>query len=441
MKIVFLLGAGASKTLEIPTTEDMVNEFRKNSTNKLLENLFCKAKIEDIETLVKAVHQIKELENNHGIKLLEAQGNKLSQIKEISQKFEVIEKELTDFIREKCLNPNLKKAVEQYTELIKLSDISIIKIFTTNYDVIIEEVCHTLKIRYSDGFEKEQHGYDNTFDPRSLGKKKIHLYKIHGSVNWWADDSRQKIIKLSPDMNAGLDKYTNTMIYPAEKENIFNYPFNMLQWFFNLELDRTTKLIAIGHKFGDPNITATVKAALDNPNFELILVNPSASKIKEEIFSNHGRVTTFDIKIEEWIKDGIPNLREEIISYNKKQKETEEKIQEEKKTYENKIKELENQLDANRSSTIFGISPSVIDTVGTSPLSSDVSSPKLVTGDISPSVTDTMGLSSLGGDNSPSRFIIGDDSVTINNNKKLCSNCVSFNPDEANHCMKCGKEF
>lgn len=330
MATVFLLGAGSSKALGIPTTEDMSKEFLAEFSNELLDMVFDKGKGSDIETLVKAVHQIKELKNNHGIALLRAKGNKLSEVDKISEFFEQIEVKLTKFIRDKCLTPDIPKAILLYKPLIALSDITTVKIFTTNYDVVIEEVCHNLEKIYSDGFVEEKHGYYKSFNPEALNQKNIQLYKIHGSVNWWADDSRQKIIKLSPDMDAGLRSYVNTMIYPAQKEDVFNFPFNLLQWFFANTLNSSTRLIAIGHKFGDPNITATVKAALENLNFELFLINPSAAQIKKEIFGDHPRVKVFEQSFEDWMANGMNKVRDEIIQENKIIADEKMKIKQEK---------------------------------------------------------------------------------------------------------------
>jgi len=173
------------------------------------------------------------------------------------------------------------------------------------------------------------------------------LNKLHGSVTWWSDNTRQKIFKLAADI-MGTEKYTNLMIYPAQKDDVFNFPYYMLQWMFNLTLNEIDELIAIGHKFEDPNITMSVKGALENPNFKLTLVSPSASKIKEKIFQNNKKVNAIDKKFEEWLPDGIKYLKKTAEEHNNKTKVNDEKIEKEKnKMIESakKIKELQSEVE------------------------------------------------------------------------------------------------
>jgi len=134
----------------------------------------------------------------------------------------------------------------------------------------------------------------------------------------------------------------------AQKDDVFNFPYYMLQWMFNLTLNEIDELIAIGHKFEDPNITMSVKGALENPNFKLTLVSPSASKIKEKIFQNNKKVNAIDKKFEEWLPDGIKYLKKIAEEHNKKSKVNDEKIEKEKdKMIESakKIKELQSKVE------------------------------------------------------------------------------------------------
>lgn len=436
MTVSFLLGAGSSKPLGIPTTEGMAKEFLSVSSNPLVDLVFKKKTGGDIETLVKAVHQIKELRNNYGIGLLRAQGHKLDKVDEISKSFAETEKQLTEFIREKCLNPDISKTIKLYTSLLKLSEITTVKIFTTNYDVIIEEVCHNNKMEYSDGFVTEEHGYYKSFTPSELAfsKKPIHLYKIHGSVNWWTDESRQKIIKLSPDMNTGREKYDNTMIYPAEKEDIFNYPFNLLQWFFGNDLNNTKKLYAIGHKFGDPNITATIKDTLENPKFELIIINPNASKIRKKIFNDHERITAIDKSIEEWMKKGIPAIRTEVIQQNKK-------IEKEKKAIDNEREKMTesqkkiNELQEKVSKLEHGTG-STLSNIFTTTRFTEPTSVRFFTSD--PETTSTTIATDDLVTGSPDVYW-GD---TTSSNPGRCPNCQKINSMGADKvCTQCGYAF
>lgn len=79
-------------------------------------------------------------------------------------------------------------------------------IFSTNYDSAVESICDQQNISYVDGFiRKEKEEYPR-FDPSSFdaAKNSIRLYKLHGSINWWSNDSRQIIFKLSLELSGFL---------------------------------------------------------------------------------------------------------------------------------------------------------------------------------------------------------------------------------------------
>jgi hypothetical protein len=67
-----------------------------------------------------------------------------------------------------------------------------LNIFTTNYDLAIEEYCSNNSIYCIDGFKVDDfkhrflwkaENYDNiTYDKDS--SQRIYLYKLHGSLNW-----------------------------------------------------------------------------------------------------------------------------------------------------------------------------------------------------------------------------------------------------------------
>lgn len=302
-KISFLLGAGASKPFGVPTTEDMAKEFLEKQDDPELEFALGKKNARDIESLIRVVQRIRDLESNEGLTLADIQPPIIDIIRYNSRNFEETQKAIYEFIREKCRSFDVQKAEKIYKPIFDLSKQTPIDIFTTNYDMTIEEVCRTLKISYKDGFKHEEHGYNKIFNPLNFNDGSLRLFKLHGSINWWTDNKRSKIFSFDPQFSgiAGLD---NLMIYPAEKEDVFNYPFNILHLFFNVTLDQTNELFAIGHKFGDKNILSTVTAMLERPDFVLTIVDPKASQIKKEVFKNNEKVRIHEKTFEKWVEDG-----------------------------------------------------------------------------------------------------------------------------------------
>lgn len=62
-------------------------------------------------------------------------------------------------------------------------------IFTLNHDVLIEDQLKATYSHFEDGFADSQHGEFRAFSgwPRS-NRKKIRLFKLHGSINWYIYD-------------------------------------------------------------------------------------------------------------------------------------------------------------------------------------------------------------------------------------------------------------
>jgi len=287
----------------------------------------------DIETVIQIVRRVKELPKNEGLSLL----NDVTLIQKseaLSKEFAKTEDDLTKFIRKKCLNPDLEKARDNYLPLLKLGDVADVKIFTTNYDTAVENVCKTEKIEYSDGFKFSNFTDYPTLDPSFYEKKDVQIFKLHGSVDWWSDTSGRTIFRLGLEL-AGIKNINNLIIYPAQKEDVYNYPFNILQSILIRTLNVVDEFIVVGHKFRDLNIVSAIKGALEQrSDFKLTIVNPSASEIKKTVFANNVKVDAIDKKIEEWLPKAVKKYREKAGKKNiqarneekRREKELREKI-------------------------------------------------------------------------------------------------------------------
>jgi len=335
----FLFGAGASKPLGIPTTNTMASQFLRQSRNGQLINLVRKKTTNpDIETVINVVRAVKNLPKNVGLNLIE--DNKVfEKCKEMSALYHEVELTLSQFIRQKCLKPNLKTSIRLYKPLLELNDVAILKIFTTNYDTAIENVCRSEKIHFSDGFRFSEFDNYPTFDSKYLEMHPIQIYKLHGSVDWWSDDTRRTIFRLDLQLD-GVEGVRNLMIYPAQKEDVFNYPYNVLQSIFIRTLNEVDELIVIGHKFGDPNITSAIKVALaERTEFKLKIVNPSARKIKKRIFGDHKNVIAISEPFETWLPKNIKQFKEVAEEKIRELEERKREILENKKQFKEEIRQ------------------------------------------------------------------------------------------------------
>lgn len=355
--IALLLGAGASKPLGIPTTDEMAKEFLQTTKNQKLKDIVNSVTPDpDIETVITIVRRIKELPKNEGLNLLN-NATVIPKFENFSTEFAKTENELTKFIREKCLDPDQEKATENYLSLLKLGDVADVKIFTTNYDKAIENVCNAERIEYSDGFKYSNVDGFPTLDPSLFEEGDIQIYKLHGSVDWWSDTTRRKFFRLNLELE-GVKNVNNLMIYPAQKDDVFNYPFNILQSILIRTLHDVDEFIVIGHKFADQNIVSAIKVVLEQrSDFKLTIVNPSATKIKKTIFENNVKIDAIDETIESWLPNAIKKYRKICERKNTAIEDKKERL--EKETRDRIIGEYESSRIPNSAIARLNIDPNL----------------------------------------------------------------------------------
>lgn len=306
------LGAGASKPLGIPTTDEMAKGLLETIDSKYLRSL-PNCNDLDIESLISNIKLCKELKDNPSLGFIHPTDRDL--INEVSNEFEKDLETTFIYIRNRCSKPNVEKAKELYGPIFELSEVASIKIFTTNYDTSIEDAAKNLKIKGNDGFVLTPFEDFPTFDHTSFDKdSKYELFKLHGSINWWSDDS--KTFRLSLDL-AGTEKIRNLMIYPSQDKDTSTYPYYILQSIFDYTLNSIDELIAIGHRFNDHKITSSIKATLDrNEKFVLTIVNPDATALKNQLFEGYNNVVPLDCTFEDWIVKNVGSIRDKAIEYN-----------------------------------------------------------------------------------------------------------------------------
>ncbi|MBA7470351.1 hypothetical protein ES707_05635 [subsurface metagenome] len=179
------------------------------------------------------------------------------------------------------------------------------KIFTTNYDLVIEKAMDELGIMYIDGFvgfhrrtlRPESYNYDLYYPTTTTeGKvhrleKVIHFYKLHGSLSWIEKkkDSvniygiEERNIETLEDKEKG-----RVMVYPTplKKRFALDFPYSeMFRHFASAITQPQSVLITIGYSFGDEHINDIIYQALSISSFTLIVVNKSLSSEIERLIN------------------------------------------------------------------------------------------------------------------------------------------------------------
>ncbi len=188
------------------------------------------------------------------------------------------------------------------------------RIFTLNYDTLIEQALDHLGIHYWDGFVgKAQPKFDpscyslDIYFPGDIGEGKVrrydkflHLFKLHGSIHWWERASSPGIFAAHPDLAkyqtfrdsfsktskvsaVEFDTLSSTLpgtlgILPTASKYIetLDLPYAHLFRIFHqsLQLPQSFLLIS-GYGFGDNHVTRIVEDALINPSFVMLVVEPA----------------------------------------------------------------------------------------------------------------------------------------------------------------------
>lgn len=136
-----------------------------------------------------------------------------------------------------------------------------IEIFTTNYDLLLEEAFEDLKVPYFDGFVGTRFPF---FDLRAVEDGLIpnhwtRLWKIHGSINWYLKNSKE--VYRSTALN-GSDSY---IIHPShlKYDQSRKMPYLALIDRLNKFLRQNSAvLIMSGYSFSDDHLNDTILSAL-----------------------------------------------------------------------------------------------------------------------------------------------------------------------------------
>lgn len=171
-----------------------------------------------------------------------------------------------------------------------------LKVFSLNYDPLIEMAAELECIRLLDGF----HGHDNAFfDAGSFrhtsvvrgrnyrGRQvrgvagSIRLLKLHGSLGWYEDDETGIRRGKFNDPLPATAKHL--MIPPQNRKarDTGRAPYSTLWSEFRGSLfhgdDKLNRLITLGYGMADEHVNAEIESALERSNFTLMIITKALS--------------------------------------------------------------------------------------------------------------------------------------------------------------------
>lgn len=142
-----------------------------------------------------------------------------------------------------------------------------VEIFTSNYDLLMEEALEYANIPFFTGFSGS---YEPFFDPATIANNDelpprwARLWKLHGSLGWGFDSKNELI--------SGKGREATELIYPdhLKYDHIKKLPYTALfERLTKFLMTPDTLLLSCGFSFNDAHISAVISEALS--------ANPSAS--------------------------------------------------------------------------------------------------------------------------------------------------------------------
>lgn len=184
--------------------------------------------------------------------------------------------------------PPLDIHIEFVKRLSQRSDPSV-KVFSLNYDPLMERAAERARIRLCDGFSGNEHAYFEAaiFEER-IGRirgnfrtkqfeetvKPIHLLKLHGSLGWYeCQTNGLRRCAFSSPPPAGVKRL---MIPPQRRKanDTMTQPYAALWSSFRAYLGQgalpLNRLVCIGYGFADEHVNAVIDGALAGTNFTLL---------------------------------------------------------------------------------------------------------------------------------------------------------------------------
>ena len=230
-----------------------------------------------------------------------------------------------------------------------------VKLVTTNYDTLLEQAMDDLGVLYMDGFvgtvnrkfDTSCYGLDYYYPGEQASgnvaryDKFLHLYKVHGSINWWgekqkitwkskdnlpvfcktcSEDKNKRLFDMIDEVYKNLSKDSNKWlgIQPTiiKYYETLNMPYSHLfRYFANALKEPQTVCFVIGYSFGDTHINNLIYDAMANPSFNLVIISPNLSKEIQNILEKEQLERVFWFggkfgKFETFVKDLMPDLDE-----------------------------------------------------------------------------------------------------------------------------------
>lgn len=204
----------------------------------------------DIETILSRVRSLAKVIGKSEVHSLNGPG------------FEMFGQKICDEIG-KIVDARLPKPESAYSNLINwvtgVARDYPVEIFTTNYDLLLEEAFEAVRAPYFDGFTG---GREPFFDPVSVSSNDLparwtRLWKLHGSLGWCAGENGE-VIRTGKSSASHL-VFPEHLKYDQTQKAPYTALLDRLKSFLSAD---DTLLISIGFSYADSHVAARIDEGL-----------------------------------------------------------------------------------------------------------------------------------------------------------------------------------
>ena len=138
------------------------------------------------------------------------------------------------------------------------------EIFTTNYDVLIEQALERQQVPFFDGFVGSARPF---FDQRAIEDGEIplrwsRLWKLHGSINWRYNKSTKAVVRSEREADGDeLLIHPSHMKYDESRRMPYFVMIDRLRTFLRHK-ERPVALIILGYSFSDQHLNEAIVESL-----------------------------------------------------------------------------------------------------------------------------------------------------------------------------------
>ncbi len=269
MRIGFLFGAGCPFSIKNKSNKPLIPDI-KGLTETVKEKVCCKdckepwenicsQIIEDgnpqpnIEDILSRVRGLKDLAGTTDVK-----GLSKTTLEEIETK---ICEEIINCVSKDL--PSKNTPYHNFSSWVGSIDRSHpVEIFTTNYDLLIEQAFEDLRIPFFDGFVGARQPFFDShaveFD--NLPPRWARLWKIHGSINWRSFiDGDFKVCRTDAKKGGNVVIHPSHLKYEQSRKMPYLAMMDQLRKFLSTP---SSAMIIVGYSFGDQHLNDVIIQSL-----------------------------------------------------------------------------------------------------------------------------------------------------------------------------------